>query len=357
MKKYILGAIVGIALLFFLAWSTENGKLLLSGANFIGVAEFTDPDVPADQLEIYADSATGYITPQSIGDIVINVNGDDTNLTVEGDTDANLLTIDAGLEYIGIGKAAPEKKLEVGGDVLIANNDAAGQPSWKLYFRSDNGGTEQTSSLYNVNGADPYLRMSVPNDAGAETAILDFHDTVVAVVTDDSVDFGATGANRIKDIYLSGDVNAEAGSVVANVDLTATTGDVSVGDDVLLADGAVVGITGNEVITFNAAGSINFSGASVDVDGAFTCSTIVADTTVAATTTVSDSVGNVRILEKVQNDAPSEPADCVAGNEGTVIYVDDTNDNGFAKLCFCAYDDNPGTYEWQDVDDPTTACF
>jgi hypothetical protein len=63
-----------------------------------------------------------------------------------------------------------------------------------------------------------------------------------------------------------------------------TSGDVQVGDDVLLADGAVVGITGNEVITFNAAGSINVTGAIMDVDGAFTAGTVTSDGTVAGTT-------------------------------------------------------------------------
>lgn len=37
--------------------------------------------------------------------------------------------------------------------------------------------------------------------------------------------------------------------------------DINASDDILLADGAVVGITGNEIITFNAAGNIAISGA------------------------------------------------------------------------------------------------
>lgn len=77
----------------------------------------------------------------------------------------------------------------------------------------------------------------------------------------------------------------DAGSYkITASDLEADTGDVTVGDDILLADGAVVGITGNEVMTFNAAGSINFTGASVDVDGAFTASTVASDGAVSGTT-------------------------------------------------------------------------
>jgi len=60
--------------------------------------------------------------------------------------------------------------------------------------------------------------------------------------------------------------------------------DVDVGDDILLADGAVIGIAGNEVITWNAAGSINFTGATVDIDGAFTAGSVASDATVSGTT-------------------------------------------------------------------------
>ena len=43
--------------------------------------------------------------------------------------------------------------------------------------------------------------------------------------------------------------------------------DISIGNDLLLADGAVIGITGNEIITFNAAGTIVVSGATFTVGG------------------------------------------------------------------------------------------
>lgn len=70
----------------------------------------------------------------------------------------------------------------------------------------------------------------------------------------------------------------------------------------------------------------------------------------------SSKVGPIRGYTMVQDNAPAEPYDCTVDNEGEIIYVDDTNDNGFAKLCFCDYDDNPGTWEWQEVDG-LGACF
>jgi hypothetical protein len=72
-----------------------------------------------------------------------------------------------------------------------------------------------------------------------------------------------------------GDYTTTNGTVSAE-QLT-TTDDISVTDDILLSDGSVVGITGNEVITFDAAGTINVTGATMDVDGAFTATTLGSD--------------------------------------------------------------------------------
>jgi hypothetical protein len=85
-----------------------------------------------------------------------------------------------------------------------------------------------------------------------------------------------------------GDYTSTNGTVSAE-QLT-TTDDISVTDDVLLSDGSVVGITGNEVITFNAAGSINVTGATMDVDGAFTASTVTSDGAVSGTSVTDGTV-------------------------------------------------------------------
>jgi hypothetical protein len=85
-----------------------------------------------------------------------------------------------------------------------------------------------------------------------------------------------------------GDYTSTNGTVSAE-QLT-TTDDISVTDDILLSDGSVVGITGNEVITFNAAGSINVTGATMDVDGAFTASTVTSDGAVSGTSVTDGTV-------------------------------------------------------------------
>jgi len=64
---------------------------------------------------------------------------------------------------------------------------------------------------------------------------------------------------------IEGDLTVEGGFNVGTTG--AGPGDIALSDDILLADGAVVGIAGNEVITFNAAGIIAVTGANFTVAG------------------------------------------------------------------------------------------
>ena len=78
-----------------------------------------------------------------------------------------------------------------------------------------------------------------------------------------------------------------------------STDDIEVADDILLSDGSAVGITGNELLTFAAAGTANFTGCTVDVDGAFTASSVAADGAVSGTTiTGSDKISTISTSEQ-----------------------------------------------------------
>ncbi len=107
------------------------------------------------------------------------------------------------------------------------------------------------------------------------------------VLLADGAVVGITG-NEVMTFNAAGSINVTGATMDVDGAFTATSvgadGDLSAGDDVLLADGSVVGITGNEVITFNAAGSINFTGATVDIDGAFSASSVASDGDVSGTT-------------------------------------------------------------------------
>jgi len=48
---------------------------------------------------------------------------------------------------------------------------------------ADNTTTPQETTIQTIHGGDPYLRISAPNDAGAATATLDIHDTVISFGT------------------------------------------------------------------------------------------------------------------------------------------------------------------------------
>jgi hypothetical protein len=100
-------------------------------------------------------------------------------------------------------------------------------------------------------------------------------DTLVV----DSV-FSFSGAISVGATTITG--NATVSGTVQGEQLTSTD-DLTVADDILLNDGSVVGITGNEVLTFSAAGSADFSGCTVDVDGAFTADTITSDAEITGT--------------------------------------------------------------------------
>lgn len=59
--------------------------------------------------------------------VVINDSGADKDFRVEGDTDANLINVDAGNDAVGIGVAGAVEKLEVGGNILVANHAVIAQ--------------------------------------------------------------------------------------------------------------------------------------------------------------------------------------------------------------------------------------
>jgi len=83
----------------------------------------------------------------------------------------------------------------------------------------------------------------------------------------------ADGDVDVVNDFTAGTITSDAG--VSGTTVTASTGFV-------LGDGDYIGVTGNEIITFNTAGTINISGASFDVDGAATATTYKADTSIEA---------------------------------------------------------------------------
>jgi hypothetical protein len=53
--------------------------------------------------------------------VVVNESGADVDFRVEGDTDANLLFVDASTDRVGIGTSSPAQKLDVSGQLKVIN--------------------------------------------------------------------------------------------------------------------------------------------------------------------------------------------------------------------------------------------
>ena len=132
--------------------------------------------------------------PGHIEDSTGTIDFDDENLSTSGTLNAGITTLSGG---------------------LIFADPGTNSNSYKISLIADSGGTNQTSEILTCYGADPYLRLSAPNDAGAATAVLDIHDQIIAFSTDNATDIGASGANRPKNYYGSGTVTI-AGALTAS---------------------------------------------------------------------------------------------------------------------------------------------
>jgi hypothetical protein len=140
-----------------------------------------------------------------------------------------------------------------------------------------------------IHGADPAdsgdIRLSNAESIMFEAAPAGTDISALSVDSSEVVQIGASGASAVTITPATDIVGAlTAASVASDAAVSGTTITASTG--FALGDGDYIGITGNEIITFNAAGSIAITGATFDVDGALTASTVGSDGAVTATTNV-----------------------------------------------------------------------
>ena len=79
--------------------------------------------------------------------------------------------------------------------------------SWKLTFVADNATVAQTGSIQTIFGADPYLRISAPDNSGVETTVLDIHDDAV-IPSVASIDIGSSGS-KFQDLFIAGNMTVD----------------------------------------------------------------------------------------------------------------------------------------------------
>lgn len=111
-------------------FSGYDGDQFINGAGIFAYADNTvaDNSVPtALKIETGTNTRTERMSISSSGVIVFNETGADSDIRIEGDTDVNLLFIDASTDRVGIGTATPGSKLTVVGDSMIDGSADATQ--------------------------------------------------------------------------------------------------------------------------------------------------------------------------------------------------------------------------------------
>ncbi len=102
---------------------------------------------------------------------------------------------------------------------LIIDNTGTDVDSYILYLRGDSGGAELEGFIQlQGNASDPFLQVAVDDDIAtpATVDVLEIHDTSLLFSADNTVDIGADGATRPKNVYTAGNVEVSGSIVLAN---------------------------------------------------------------------------------------------------------------------------------------------
>jgi hypothetical protein len=111
--------------------TNSNGNIALT-PNGTGEVDISKVDIDSGTIDGTAiggstPAAGSFTTLNTSGAVVFNDAGADVDFRVEGDTDANLLFVDASADKIGIGTSSPAQKLDIQGNgnqtMLITRSD------------------------------------------------------------------------------------------------------------------------------------------------------------------------------------------------------------------------------------------
>lgn len=165
---------------------------------------------------IIADSAGNrLIYAHQSGGLVVNEQGADSDTRVEGDTDINLLFVDAGVNRVGIGTGTPGAKHDIVGTAdevqqrIIIYTGGGGQTLFPFLIEEPDG-----DNLFYVNPFGGF----VANDTGYDTDCRIEGDTDANLFyTDASADFVGIGtATPATKLDVNGVINAATGYRIAN---------------------------------------------------------------------------------------------------------------------------------------------
>lgn len=187
------------------------------------------------------------------GALVVNESGANKDMRVEGDTDTNLLFVDASADYVGVGTNTPAAKLHVSGGIrvtgasdfrgaIVVNEDASassdvrieGQTAPNLIFVDASNNyvglnTNTPASLIDINGAARIGTATVnpTGNSGNVFSVLGGSSTTRLYVTDNAVGVGTTTPSTVG--VAAGQTNLAVNGVLNAQKLAVTSGSVTSG--------------------------------------------------------------------------------------------------------------------------------
>ena len=178
---------------------------------------------------------------------VFNDGGADFNLRVEGDTDVNLLKVDAGTDKIGIGVASPSAKLEVLNDVYVKGS--SGDGSVGIQIRSGGSALSNQHQIRTGGGSGDQLFIEA---LGASSAIVSKVAGSERLRIGPAGQIGIAGANygTSGQALISGGSSGSVSWGTVNTDLVSDTSPQLGGD--LDTNGHEISLDDNHKINFGA---------------------------------------------------------------------------------------------------------
>lgn len=101
--------------------ATPSARLHVLGNASSGVALYVNNNTSTGNILTLADAGVVTHTFADGGAVVLNEPGNDADTRVEGDSDQNLIFVDASADKVGIGTSSPGQKLHVNGNLQIGD--------------------------------------------------------------------------------------------------------------------------------------------------------------------------------------------------------------------------------------------
>jgi hypothetical protein len=291
--------------------------------------------------------------------LIVNESGLDSDTHIEGDTDPELVYVDATTDRVGFSTPTPATLVDIDGTctVNVLNIDTAGTAAAPAVTFVEPGADDTGFYLVAADNLgitaggvlavriSTAMSMSVPiNDSGysstAAVPLIAFDDDTgvydsgidemgISVAGIGQWEFIGTGLMPVAD----GTEDIGTGAVaVSSVYARAVSGDTGA-NPLYLSDNAEVTtvINGNQIFK-------------VQNDNIF------------AKQWTSGAMGYHRMPGGIAAALPTKPT-CNSGGAGSIVYMDDTDDTAVGMLCVCRGNADDTTFSWVQVADNTTACI